>query len=168
MADTKSTQHYTREELEELKQAFNFFDHDHDSAISGKELQTVLKKVLGQTYTDAQIKKIISKFDANGDGEIDFGEFVTMMKSHEHSAAAASRDKNSMAELKEAFAVFDKNGDGDISWKELQTVMSALGENVDEDTLKLMIQSVDTDGDYTISFDEFVAMMKEGPPKSKK
>lgn len=40
----------------------------------------------------------------SGDGEIDFDEFMTMMKRHE--AKSMSED----AQLKQAFEVFDKDG----------------------------------------------------------
>ncbi|KAH3859227.1 calmodulin-A-like isoform X2 [Dreissena polymorpha] len=64
-----------------------------------------------------------------------------------------------IAELKEAFSLFDKDGDGDISTKELGTVMRSLGQNPSDQELEDMIREVDTDGNGSIEFDEFLQMM---------
>ena len=63
------------------------------------------------------------------------------------------------AEFKEAFALFDKDGDGSITTKELGTVMRSLGQNPTEAELHDMILEVDKDGNGTIDFDEFQALM---------
>ena len=44
-----------------------------------------------------------------GNGEVDFDEFLLMMKKQ-----MQARDTES--EMREAFRVFDKNGDGQIRW----------------------------------------------------
>jgi calmodulin len=64
-----------------------------------------------------------------------------------------------IAEFKEAFALFDKDGDGSITSKELGTVMRSLGQNPTEPELQDMINEVDTDGNGTIDFPEFLTMM---------
>jgi len=71
--------------------------------------------------------------------------------------------KDNVDELKAAFNVFDKDGDGTITAKEIEVVMKALGESVDRETIDLMIESVDTDKNGCIDFEEFKKMMKDGP-----
>lgn len=51
--------------------------------------------------------------DADGNGKIDFPEFLTMM-------GRKIRDTDSEEEIKEAFKVFDKDGNGFISAAELR------------------------------------------------
>jgi len=63
---------------------------------------------------------MINEVDADGNGEIDFPEFLTMM-------ARKMKDTDSEEEIKEAFKVFDKNGDGKISAAELRHVMTSIG-----------------------------------------
>lgn len=63
---------------------------------------------------------MINEVDADGNGEIDFSEFLTMM-------AHKMKDTDSEEEIREAFKVFDKNGDGKISAAELRHVMSSIG-----------------------------------------
>jgi calcium-binding protein CML len=52
---------------------------------------------------------------------------------------------------------------GNITAKELEIVMKALGEHIDRETIDLMIESVDTDKNGFIDFEEFKKMMKDGP-----
>lgn len=64
-----------------------------------------------------------------------------------------------VAKFKEVFSRFDKNGDNTINTQELGAVMQALGQDISEDELKMLIAQVDTDGDGVISFQEFLEAM---------
>ena len=67
---------------------------------------------LGQNPTEAELQDMVNEIDADGDGTIDFPEFLTMM-------ARKMKDTDSEEEIKEAFRVFDKDGNGFISAAEL-------------------------------------------------
>lgn len=140
-------------EVDELREVFACFDRDSSGAVTTAELAHMLKSI-NKNYTEEQLKNIIRKFDVNGDGQIDFDEFLTIMKRHE------VKDGD---ELKQAFDVFDKDGDGSISANELEMVMRALGEPIDRQTLDLMIESVDSDRNGSIDIQEFKRMMNERP-----
>lgn len=75
---------------------------------------------LGQNPTEAELQDMINEVDADGNGTIDFPEFLTMM-------ARKMKDTDSEEEIKEAFKVFDKDGNGYISAAELRHVMTNLG-----------------------------------------
>ena len=75
---------------------------------------------LGQNPTEAELQDMINDVDADGNGTIDFPEFLTMM-------ARKMKDTDSEEEIKEAFKVFDKDGNGFISAAELRHVMTNLG-----------------------------------------
>lgn len=94
---------------------------DGDGTITTKELGTVMRS-LGQNPTEAELNDMINEVDADGNGTIDFPEFLTMM-------ARKMRDTDSEEEIKEAFKVFDKDGNGHISAAELRHVMTNLGEH---------------------------------------
>ncbi len=61
--------------------------------------------------------------------------------------------------FEEAFTLFDKNNDGTISSQELGSVLKSIGHKTTSDELQDMINEVDTDGNGTIEFKEFLDMM---------
>eukprot|EP01126_Amoeba_proteus_P050155 TRINITY_DN5904_c0_g1_i2.p1 TRINITY_DN5904_c0_g1~~TRINITY_DN5904_c0_g1_i2.p1 ORF type:complete len:149 (-),score=40.92 TRINITY_DN5904_c0_g1_i2:131-577(-) len=140
----------TEEYREELREAFYMFDKNRDGSISVTELSHVLKN-LNQAASDAEINEMIRQVDKDGDGEIDFEEFVSMMAN-----AKCSTDE----EMRQAFAVFDADGNGSIDKKELHSVLEQLGEDVDEEQLNEMMKAADINNDGTIDYNEFVKMMK--------
>ncbi|KAF7377609.1 Calmodulin [Mycena sanguinolenta] len=132
----------------EFKEAFSLFDKDGDGTITTKELGTVMRS-LGQNPTEAELQDMINEVDADGNGTIDFPEFLTMM-------ARKMRDTDSEEEIKEAFKVFDKDGNGYISAAELRHVMTNLGEKLSDNEVDEMIREADVDGDGQINYEEFV------------
>ncbi len=63
---------------EKLEAAFNLFDKDNSGAISATEVRDVLG--IGKNIEDKVWNEIIMEVDGNGDGEISFSEFKTMME----------------------------------------------------------------------------------------
>ena len=61
---------------EKLKDAFKLFDADNSGKISRLEIE----KILHMDKHTKEIDDIMAKHDKNKDGEIDFEEFLTMMK----------------------------------------------------------------------------------------
>ena len=68
----------TKEQIGEYKMVFSLFDKDGDGSITTNELGTVLR-LLGQNPTEVELEDLINEVDANGNGTIDFPEFLTMM-----------------------------------------------------------------------------------------
>ncbi|CDW86359.1 UNKNOWN [Stylonychia lemnae] len=63
---------------EKLEAAFNLFDKDGGGSISANEIKEVLG--VGKNIDEKVWNEIITEVDANGDGEISFLEFKTMMQ----------------------------------------------------------------------------------------
>ena len=141
----------SEEKITEFKEAFEIFDKDKDGYITTKELGDIMKN-LGQTPSEAELQDMINEVDIDGNGTIDFKEFLGLM-------ARKMRDNDSEEELIEAFKVFDRDGNGLISNVELQHVMTSLGENVTMDEVDEMIKEADLDGDGYINYEEFVRMI---------
>ncbi|CAG8550543.1 2710_t:CDS:2 [Paraglomus occultum] len=139
------------EQVAEFKEAFALFDKDNDGTITTKELGTVMRS-LGQNPTETELQDMINEVDADGNGTIDFPEFLTMM-------ARKMKDTDSEEEIREAFKVFDKDGNGFISAAELRHVMTNLGEKLTDEEVDEMIREADVDGDGQINYEEFVKMM---------
>nr|AAA29509.1 calmodulin [Plasmodium falciparum]CAA40264.1 calmodulin [Plasmodium falciparum] len=138
----------TEEQISEFKEAFSLFDKDGDGT---KELGTVMRS-LGQNPTEAELQDMINEIDTDGNGTIDFPEFLTLM-------ARKLKDTDTEEELIEAFRVFDRDGDGYISADELRHVMTNLGEKLTNEEVDEMIREADIDGDGQINYEEFVKMM---------
>ncbi|XP_030543443.1 calmodulin-like protein 11 isoform X2 [Rhodamnia argentea] len=63
---------------EELKEAFKVFDKDQNGYISPSELRHVMIN-LGEKLTEEEVQQMISEADLDGDGQVDFEEFVKLM-----------------------------------------------------------------------------------------
>ena len=63
------------EQTEELKKAFAVMDANKDGVVTKVELKTLLKG-LGEEVTDEVVDEMIKIADENGDGKIQFEEFV--------------------------------------------------------------------------------------------
>ena len=142
----------SEEKIAEFKEVFALFDNDGDGAITTKELGTVMRS-LGQNPTDQDLKDMVSEVDADGSGEIEFQEFLSMM------AKKNKGQDTEEQELREAFKVFDKDGNGSINAEELKSVMESLGETLTDEEINEMVEEADIDGDGEISFEEFHKMM---------
>ena len=141
----------TEETIKEFREAFAIFDKNNDGSISAQELGEVMRS-MGQTPTDAELQQMINEVDADGNGTIDFAEFVTLM-------ARKMKNADKDAEIREAFNVFDRNGDGKISADELRQIMARLGENLSDEEINQMIREADTNKDGVIDYEEFVRML---------
>lgn len=130
---------------------FLFISLLYAGTITTKELGTVMRS-LGQNPTEAELMDMINEIDSDGNGTIDFPEFLTMM-------ARKMKDTDSEEEILEAFKVFDKDGNGFISAAELRHIMTNLGEKLTDEEVDEMIREADIDGDGQINYEEFVKMM---------
>jgi Ca2+-binding EF-hand superfamily protein len=92
------------------------------------------------------------KADKDGNGTIDFSEFIEMMPRQE-------KDDNAEEEMLEAFQVFDTDGNGSITADELRQIFMNLGEKLTDEEITDMIKEADIDGDGEINYQEFVKMM---------
>ena len=65
---------------EEIVEAFKVFDKDGNGFISAAELRHVMTN-LGEKLTDEEVDEMIREADVDGDGQINYEEFVKMMMS---------------------------------------------------------------------------------------
>ena len=131
--------HLTEDKIAELKEAFEIFDKDKDGYITIKELGEIMKN-LGQAPTESELQDMINEVDMDGNGNIDFKEFIGLM-------SRKMRDTDTEKELMEAFKVFDRDGNNFITNEELKQVMLTLGEMVTYEEVYEMIREADTNND---------------------
>ena len=105
---------------------FMSIDTDGDGYLSPEELRNGLSEVCGALQLQTtDIKEMIKAMDTDGNGQIDFQEFIT---------AASNREKlineRSMEQL---FKMFDSDGDGFIDMSELKNAFQGCYVNFDSD-----------------------------------
>ncbi|KAM6074315.1 calcium-binding protein 2-like [Chlamydotis macqueenii] len=67
--------------VRELKIAFREFDVNGDGEISSAEMREAIAALLGEQLKAQEVDEILQDVDLNGDGRVDFDEFVMMLSS---------------------------------------------------------------------------------------
>ncbi|CAI5458831.1 unnamed protein product [Closterium sp. Yama58-4] len=179
----------------EAAHTFDTIDLDKDGKISAHELATLLARLDNSLAESTPGRRgssreaggdligfaedVIREADVDGDGMIDFEEFLLSARAGpsllgEHSVSVASSDEeedesdgggNSEKDVREedlfrAFEIFDLDGNGVICPKELRYVVGVLsGDDLTTEDCERMIKRVDQDGDGYVDYDEFKTMM---------
>ena len=103
---------------------------------------------LGFESKSAAIFQMISDLDADGNGTIDLGEWITLMTKRVN-------DKDNRVNIQKIFNLYDDERTGYISLANLRRVAQELGENITEEELNELIARADTDRDGLVSEEEF-------------
>ncbi|XP_066371424.1 calcium-dependent protein kinase 9-like [Miscanthus floridulus] len=146
-------EHLSVEEVEVIRDMFALMDTDKDGRVTLEELKAGLRKV-GSKLAEPEMELLMEAADVNGNGYLDYGEFVAI-------TIHLQRLSND-AHLRKAFLFFDKDSSGYIERAELADALADDAGHTDEAALNNVLQEVDTNKDGRISFEEFVAMMKAG------
>jgi len=141
----------SNEQKNEIKEAFELFDSDKDQMINYHELKVAMR-ALGFEVKKADVLKVLHEYDRNETGSISFEDFNECM-----TEKILARDPNE--ELIKSFKLFDDDDTGKISVRNLRRVARELGETVNEDELRSMIDEFDYNGDGEIDLEEFMALM---------
>lgn len=129
------------------------FDIEGTGTIDAKELKVAMR-ALGFEPSKEEIKQIIADADKEGDGNIEFEDFLNLM-----TLKYSERDPKE--EIMKAFKLFDEDESGRISFKNLKRVAKELGENITDEELQEMIEVADRDGDGEVNQEEFVRIMQK-------
>ncbi|XP_058094243.1 calcium-dependent protein kinase 2-like [Magnolia sinica] len=142
----------SEEEIQGLKAMFTNMDTDKSGTITYEELKSGLAR-LGSKLSEAEVKQLMDAADVDGNGTIDYIEFITATM-HRHKL---ERDEH----LFKAFEYFDTDHSGFITRDELEVAMKEHGMG-DEASIREIISEVDADNDGRINYEEFCAMMRSG------
>ncbi|KAK8792837.1 hypothetical protein WA158_005001 [Blastocystis sp. Blastoise] len=149
---SSTTVDLTEEQINEYRQTFDLLDRDQKGAINRQEFKALMRS-LGQYPTDDEIEEMISQFDTNSDGLINFDEFLQMM-------AKQIQASENFDQIEEAFKSIDVDKDGYITKTELRQIMSKLGENLTDEELDTMIREADKNNDGKVDISEFRDLVK--------
>lgn len=144
-----TSQVITTHDTKELRELFKTIDANGDGKLSKEEIKDGLKMYQGIDAPDEYVDKIICEVDTDGDGYVDYDEFIK-----------ATLNENviySKGNLKKAFDLFDLDGSGKISLNELNFVF--VDKMVDKQILVDFIKEADVNSDGEIDFDEFCSFI---------
>lgn len=102
---------------------------------------------MGEEPSDEELLRIFENVDTNGDGHIDFPEFMRFMSEFMDTS-------DSKKALKDAFFAFDDDYDGLISKEELKLAIRAIDRKSSAEKIEAVIGQVAEDpengiGEYT-------------------
>ena len=145
-----------KEERKDLEKQFKEWDKNGDGVLSRDEIIEGYKKTYG--YVDeGEIDNMINSIDLDGNGVIDYNEFLTCTMNKEKIL------NNDNLEI--CFKAFDSDNSGKISLDEISAIFnSGDKEKIDKEELevfKKMIKDADENGDGEISFKEFKDLMRK-------
>ena len=142
---------FDAEEIRRLGKRFRKLDLDNSGTLSVEEFMS-----LPELQKNPLVKRVIEILDEDGNGEVDFKEFIQGV-----SQFSVKGDKTS--KLKFAFKIYDIDNDGYISNGELFQFLKMISSNLKDAQLQQIvdktIQFADKDDDGKIDFEEFCALV---------
>lgn len=140
-------------EIRRLGKRFRKLDKDGSGTLSVHEFMQ-----LSELQQNPLVERVIDIFDTDGDGEIDFQEFISGISMF--AGTEVDRDRK----LAFAFKIYDVDKDNYISNGELFQVLKLMvGTNLKDTQLQQIVDKTivyaDKDGDGRVSFEEFVKVV---------
>jgi len=113
--------------------------------------------MLGLPITD-RIMNLFQTFDKDGDGSINFKEFVLGL-----SMLNQREDVSKREIIENSFKIFDTNDDGYIEYDEFEMVLRRNFDNISDKEIAKIYNEMDKDHDHKISLLEFTAFAINHP-----
>lgn len=134
-----------------LRRIFDHFDRDSDGHLTTEEIGLALQE-LGQPATPDEIHRIIASVDEDGNGMLEFPEFVELLE-----APATTPDGE--INLRHTFNMFDLDSDGYLTEEELKMAIADAGFEITGKELKAIFHNADLKVDGKVSYEEFLILM---------
>mmetsp|Transcript_35454 Transcript_35454/g.83434 ORF Transcript_35454/g.83434 Transcript_35454/m.83434 type:complete len:175 (+) Transcript_35454:47-571(+) len=162
----KQVQGLSEEQLQWIREVFEYFDRDGNGGIDSEELMATMR-ALGQPTSNAEADALIATLDTSGDGSVSFQEFVEFIKPRILS-------KDMEKEVREQFEEFASQGvnheggdeddrqKGAITKEGLARIAKEIDEVVPEEELDEIIRWVNGDeNSQAIELNKFLEVCKE-------
>ena len=134
--------------IKEYKSVFDLNDNNKDGNVTLDELANILKAI-NISSSDEEIKEIIMELELEGNDEINFENFVSIVNRRD-------KDVDNEEEVIKAFKFFDKEENDLININELKNIMLSVGKNISEEEINDMLKEADIDMDGYINYEEFI------------
>jgi Ca2+-binding EF-hand superfamily protein len=171
---------FSEEEVDFYRSTFGSYDKDGGGQLTLQELFPLLTELGKEPKTVIQRDKltaILAEIDEDGSGEIDFSEFLQLMRRFldESDAEALLKEKEMVKRTKfepeevtqwrDIFIKFDSDGSGSFDPQEGKVLLQAVGINLNEramhDRYISLFNEVDEDDDGCMDFPEFLFIMRK-------
>ncbi|DAZ98095.1 TPA: hypothetical protein N0F65_005257, partial [Lagenidium giganteum] len=156
---SRSDVEYEKHLKRSLRRAFDFFDLDQNETIDKRELSHVLR-ALGHEFTTEELDAALEKADADRNGQLDFHEFYHFVKQQLRQKAFVLTKQREL-EIRKSFESLDTDQNGVLDEREFEyLVYKVLQIELSVEEQDALLDFVYTNGDGTISQDEFIQFMK--------
>ncbi|CAM9143498.1 myosin light polypeptide 6-like isoform X1 [Lampetra fluviatilis] len=148
---------FSKDQLEEYKEAWTLFDRRGDNKITLSQAGDVMR-ALGQNPTNAEVAKLLGnpKPDDLANNTLDFEQFLPILQT-----LASAKDKGTFEDFVEGLRVFDKEGNGLLLGAELRHVLATLGEKMVEEEVETLLAGHENADGY-INYEAFVKHILTG------
>ncbi|KAK6357357.1 Calcium-binding component of the spindle pole body (SPB) half-bridge [Orbilia javanica] len=148
----------SEEQREEINEAFGLFDMDKDQRIDFHELKVALRALGFEDIPKSELLSILHRYPAPTSGNstrllIGREDFITV-------ATQKMLSRDPLEEIRRAYTMFDEDRKGGISIADLRRIAKDIGENLEEEEIRAMIEEFDLDGDGLINEQEFIAICR--------
>jgi Ca2+-binding EF-hand superfamily protein len=169
---------FTELQLEGLRNKFESYDCDGNGYLKHAEVA----KVLSDLYPDANManhkimEELLQVGEVNVKGHLDFDGYMRIMRSfHDRQDYARIQEeqdnlkelhfsRDEVIDLRQVFAIFDADASGSVSLDELSSLVSMIIPGLQRDDklkeLQKILHEVDTDGNRTLDFIEFLKLVR--------
>ncbi|XP_076829313.1 solute carrier family 25 member 24, like [Brachyhypopomus gauderio] len=138
--------------MDQFRCLFDKLDKNKDGFISVEELHDEMRRV-GVVSVDEKAQIIMTKFDRNYDGRLDYQEFLSYMMDREKK-------------WKIDFHALDKNKCGSIDQEDIINLFMELGVAISKPNAQRIIQMMDQDSSMTVEWAEFLHHVVINPVES--
>jgi Ca2+-binding EF-hand superfamily protein len=139
------------EDVIDLKEVFDTYDSTEMGVLLPNDIKLFLQQN-GFEPNKKTVYEIVAEFDIEETGGISFADFMEAMK----TKPLYNETKKDIAAI---FRRYDRNGKGYIDLEDLREVNRHVKENLDDETLKMILKKADSNLDNKITFEDFYSVM---------
>ncbi len=168
LSGTQGRMPRTQESAQQRAEKFSSADKSQDGKLDISEFESLIGDAPSMPGgKNVSTEDMFSEIDADGDGSLTQEELdANMKKMHEQMQSQGSR-------VKDMLSKFDENSDGSLDETELSAMMESMppppppssssqsSDSTSEEETESLFSSIDTNGDGTISADEFTAYTEQ-------
>ena len=161
------------EGLSSVRENFDRMDADNSGSLSYDEFNAGLEE-LGVTLTKDELKSVMTLLDENGDGELQFEEFESVVRAElevldvDDAVLQQVMDKFTQAlggreglvDMRRIFDEMDEDGSGTIDRAEFKEALKRFGMRLEDGEFDCLMKLIDANNDGELQFEELEAIAK--------